>query len=379
MKLYYIIFAILSILSFFEIFCKYKNKTKKFIEFFVLIIVIFLSAIRGKGIGDYETYEIVFKETNIQIGFVQAMISESQHIPEPLYKGINYVIKYFGGSFRSVIIFEAFFVNILIYILCKKIIWTNQSGEHAKDYTITVFFIGWCLGLYNIIIVRQTIAVAICWYSVRYIQKRNLREFILCCIIAACFHASEIAWMPAYWLYNIDIKKSTVRYKYVMLIILFVFIGLILIKPIAFCIPGLVGEKLRWYVSIGYDSYGQTYSVLFILLKMFVNIGILLVVIMFVYKYFKDDKGFKGLVNIYLMGLGIVVSTSFIANQLSRFSQAYTMISIFIFSYLFKRKSDMNDKLCLFMIFIVYMGVRLTLNINGYAILTEGYPTIWRQ
>jgi hypothetical protein len=53
---------------------------------------------------------------------------------------------------------------------------------------------------------RQAIAIAITFFSFRYIQERNIVKFIICIGLASIFHTTAIIFSAAYPLYNIRLS-----------------------------------------------------------------------------------------------------------------------------------------------------------------------------
>lgn len=379
MIFYFAVFSTLGFLSFIEIFFKVDKKAKRLIEILIVLSCIIISAVRGDGAGDYENYRRLFESTNVHVSLLTSIAQPNMRLSEPIYSSLNYIIKFFGGNFQTLVVFEAVFVNLIVYYITKYIFTDDAISIKTKDYTITVFFIMWSLGLYNIIVIRQTMAVVVCWYSIKYIKNKNLKRYMICLLIAACLHESEIFWLPAYWIYNIDIKSYAKRMKYYLVLFLFVCIGAISVRPLIQYVPGVAGEKVRLYADIGLSDYGLGYSVFFIFFKTLFNIAVILFLVWYLFISVKDSDVFCGIVNIYLMGVGIVLATSFVTNQLSRLSQSYTMISIFLFPFLFKQKSSSSKKMLLYIAFSLYMGLRLYINIHASSVLSLGYPVYWRN
>lgn len=374
MLFYYLIFSALAFLSFIEIFCKLDKKIKRFLERIVVLSCIIISSLINDEFGDLINYKHLFNNTSVDVSLISSISQGALKLSEPLYSTLNYAIKFLGGSFRTFLIFEACFVNILIYYIAKKIFYSEINSKCSKDFTITIYFIMWCLGLWNIIIIRQTLAVALCWYSIRYIIKKRKLPFYLCVASATLIHASEFFWMPAYYIYNQGIKGKRKRYRLYFLLIILCIIGIILIRPIANVLPGVIGRKVRNYISHGNDAYGLGYSLSFVLFKTFFNIFITLIVAAYLSRNLRSVRKLGGIIALYTTGAAIVLCTTFVNTQLSRLAQAYTMISFFIFPYMFKQKTKLYEKEFLFVFFITYMALRLYISIHGNAVLSQGYP-----
>lgn len=70
---------------------------------------------------------------------------------------------------------------------------------------------------------RQSIAIAICFLSITYIQQRKPIAFLVAVLIAASFHSSALIFLPFYFIYRIKIKRNIRFITVAILPILFVF------------------------------------------------------------------------------------------------------------------------------------------------------------
>lgn len=373
MKFYYSIFLVLLMLSAAEVFGHIPRRLKTMIEIAVLAVMILISGIRSGPLGDFENYEALFNNTNIRQNIWQLLKDPVMANTEILYNLLNYTVKYAGGSFRTFIVLEAVIVNVLFYVFCKTTVFHDTGLK--KDYTLTVFLTMWGLRLFQIYIVRQTIAIAICWSSIRYIRKRRFIKFALCILAAVMFHRSAAVFIAAYWIYWVNSKNRMKRIEYFTAVIIGSVGFIIFIRPLSEYLPGMTGYKVRMYLDTGLSGYGSGFNLLFIFMKTFANIGVILFIILFLFRRMKDDDFFLGLSNLYGLGAAVVFATSFTANQLSRLAQPFTMISIFIFPYLFCRAGRKN-KVILYLVFTFYLGMRLYLNIHESVVMLQGYPNI---
>lgn len=60
------------------------------------------------------------------------------------------------------------------------------------------------LGIYQaqMNVSRNAIAIFICYISFQFVEERKLLKFILCVMIASCFHETALFFIPVYWLVN---------------------------------------------------------------------------------------------------------------------------------------------------------------------------------
>lgn len=373
---FYSIFCILWILSFWEIFFKYGKIEKRILNRLVVLLSIAISSIRNGPIGDFDSYRQVFLDTNVSINPLKSMFLINSHATEPLYNLMNYCTKIIFNDFRAFIVFEAIFVNVILYTFCMKIQWYDKR----RDYTITFFWIVWSLGLYNIIIIRQTLACVVCWMSIRYMKEKNIFKFIGYSIVATMIHRSALLWLPAYYIYQTDTITSKQRISYYLKIIVGTFALVVLLKVSVSILPGIFGSKMARYIRLGLYSGGQAYSVWLLLVKSIANICVIILFISSLYKINKNNEVFRGYCNLYLCGAGIVVASTFLSNALARLATPYSMLSAFIIIYFFENNTKLHTKLQnrfnSFLLISLYLALRLYTYINGYNLFATGYPTM---
>lgn len=82
-----------------------------------------------------------------------------------------------------------------------------------------------CLGffLFTFSGVRQSIALAITFYSFRFIKDRKLLMFLLCLGLATLFHKSAMVFGVAYFLYPLKFKMKHLLFTFYFLIFVLIF------------------------------------------------------------------------------------------------------------------------------------------------------------
>lgn len=370
MIFYFIVFLLLASLSLLEIFTNIQPRLKSLLELFSLFFSIFLSSIRCGAAGDYYSYKEVFEQTPRIANVFLAITTRNSHATEIGYNLLNYLVKIVVNNYQIFVFVEALIVNLLLFYLLKTIF----KGT-SKSYVLTAYLILWSLGLYNIVIVRQTIAVMVCWCSIKYIQRKEFVKFLILFLIAFSIHRACIIWIFAYFIYHI--KTIKIRYRVIYYVILFImpFVMLPVIKFGSAYLPGVIGEKISYYLSQGLISYGESYGVVFLLLKSIINVMFILFIFTYLYERFDEDNLYIGLYNLVAFGTAIVVMASISSNELSRLATPYTMLSVFLFKYLFELNNDNKNKLFMFGFLIAYMALRLFVYINGSS-LSNGFENI---
>ena len=95
--------------------------------------------------------------------------------------------------------------GLLFSIAVSKTVYVNSQNVMLS----MVMYI--CLGLYIFMVqgLRQSIAISICLLATEYCKKRRLWPFLLCMLLAFCFHRSSIAFAIMYPLYGGRFGKKT--------------------------------------------------------------------------------------------------------------------------------------------------------------------------
>lgn len=158
-----LVYIIMIIVSCFFAFLACKNTNNKFNK--ILFVLTFLplfvvSAIRFNVGRDYmDTYvytfnKILYGATHIRIDFG--------------FYFLNKLIIIFGGSYQWVFIISSFIIN---FFICKSIY------EQSEDKFLSVFiYICGTLYFFTLNGVRQSMALSLFYYSLKYIEKKILKS-----------------------------------------------------------------------------------------------------------------------------------------------------------------------------------------------------------
>lgn len=194
-----------------EIDNKNKNMLVNTVFFFLIISLIFIGGFRDNIGADFNSYVCKFDDIPV---LSKGFFVETEQIHGEIgYKLLNSFIKTIGLNNHMYL-----FVIIIIICIMLNINSLNKYTEHfyiGFYVYICLYFWGREMGQ-----VRQAIATALCFYSIRYIKDRNLMKFLLMALLATTFHTTSIIIIPFYFISHKEFKKSF----YIMLII----IGIIL-------------------------------------------------------------------------------------------------------------------------------------------------------
>lgn len=164
----------------------------------ILILIFFISAIRDSTIGtDYKHY-IKFYEYIYKHGDFSSLLKRNEI-------GWDYLNYYFA---KAKIPFEIFFglVSFLIYYFFIK-------GAYKFQYLLPLMlffiftsgFFYWTLsGL------RQSIAIMIFFFSIKFIIEKRIYTYILFILLASLFHISALVMLPIYFLNYLKFNRSII-------------------------------------------------------------------------------------------------------------------------------------------------------------------------
>lgn len=178
-----------------------KRLTKKRIWIIFLIIPLFiLVGFRGIDIGNdtgnyYRIYNTISKESILS------------NIDYRMESGYIIIMRFFGFLGCNYLTFQLI-VSFFIYFSLGKFLY--KYSENIA-FSILVFI---CLRFmfFTMNIVRQCIAISILFYSVKYIEKKELLKFISIVILASTFHNSAIIFILFYCFSYIrfSLRKATI-------------------------------------------------------------------------------------------------------------------------------------------------------------------------
>jgi len=347
MLFYFAIFFILFIFSLCEIYGLRQTENKFFFSFLCFFLFI-LSFIRWKTGTDWETYNVFFDASidwNIESEF------------EWGFARINEVVK---------ILFDNY--TVLLFILAI-ILFFFQSTALLKfsPYPVTSLLFLWSISFANIFFVRQSIATAILFFSIKYIRERKLFNFLLCLFVAMLFHRTSLIFLLAWWIYPLKIRPIIMMIGIGFSLILTVFLSELMLS-LGSVFGGMAQSKIQFYIENGEDAFGVEIPMAQIIFKGFINkIFIFILSLYFLIVIEKREIEFRGYLNLYWVGILIYFSTISISVALVRLSFAYDMCSVVMVPIILKNIQRKDLRFAMFLIFIIYFLMRLYVTINGVS------------
>ena len=176
MIFYFAIFTLLAFFSFLEIFA--FKKVDSVLFFLVLTFFLFsLSFIRWETGTDWDAY-LNFFEISTE------WFSESEEF-EWGFSRLNEIIRSYSSNY-----------TVMLFVMAA-ILFSFQSKAILafSPYPITSILILWSTTFANIFFVRQTVSIAILFFSIRYIQEKRFWSFLLMIFFAMLFHRTSIIFI----------------------------------------------------------------------------------------------------------------------------------------------------------------------------------------
>lgn len=358
MEIYFFTLVILFVFSILELKFTLTNIEHRVMLVFVYCLFVFQVGLRWQTGTDWDSYFYHFDEIK-NISDVYLTITGF----EIGYSFLILVFKFFCKDYAVFLLVHALFYHYLVFAAFKK-------------YTPYIFvsllvFYSTTLGVWGSN--RQLIALAICFYALKYVVEKNTIKFFLLIFIAYFIHGTALLFIIYYFL-NKDIKRSWI---FVILGLSFV-IGKTNIPFQAFSILGShIGDmgtaKVEYYSSSEVLT-AKTLSV-FGLIKRLVFISLFL----YNYKALTSKlPTYKLIFNGYFVGLVIYLlfSSSFLV-LVNRGSLYFTTMEVLLLACQFYILNNKNDKIIFLVLLFIACIFLLFQSISGYPDLFIPYKGIF--
>lgn len=248
MTIYYFLVAFIAMISFFTLSMKNKYKRNKIIIKFACISIILIQGLRRITVG-----------VDL-IGYIPAL-SLSRDLD--FFAGdklFNYELGYslYSQFFAKFNVSDQLYLFIVAITIMMPIgyVWIKNSKMPWLSVYIYItlgFFTFSFSGL------RQAIAVAITFFSFKYIQEKKLFKFVICIALAMSFHISAIIFIVAYPLYYLKLKQIHFYYIIPGFIFTFIFRSRIFSMLYGLYRGGVGGTEVT-------DAYTMLFVMIFVLI-----------------------------------------------------------------------------------------------------------------
>lgn len=235
--------------------------------------VLYIGANRSILLGtDNAMYFVWFQNMVYKADFIDGMTNGGTK--DILYNLLVYLVAIFTNDYSSLCFWTTLFT---IY----PILWgIKLSDDYLSDkaFSLIVFFLMFYCGLLNI--VRQGIALSICFLSLVYFIKKRFITFVICVVIATLFHRSAIVFFILPFLY-----KCVCKGNFFQRLSLFVVTSISVMFFLNAVIPPLIEIGL---LTSKYEFYIDKISYIFSFKQTMIKFPLLLLCTLSVYKNFNN-------------------------------------------------------------------------------------------
>ncbi|CDT01423.1 conserved membrane hypothetical protein [Sphingobacterium sp. PM2-P1-29] len=355
----YLIYFIIALLAFFEINGGSSLLKKVLVVPFLILFV--LASIRWERGTDWLSYITLFENVD-NVFYLLAF--------EPGFYYLNYIVASFSDNYTIVLLLQAIIIYVLHFYVIKK--------YSISPFVTLMIWFGFYIG--SIFFVRFHVALAITLFSFIFIVDRKFWKFFICVLVAFCFHRSAILFIPAYFLFD---KTFTRRQLLLGMVVSFFLsalfeIGLNFLGQINL---GIISEKASTYAEVGSEYAEEPTRSAFqiMLIGSSYRVLLLLLIVGFYYDLYKENVTFRGLLNIYFVGMCLFIIVTPVSVSVARMSQYYEYFQFLMIPYFILRfEYRSNRNLVLLCIMLFYL-MRLKSNVSFYEDLYVPYKTIFNK
>lgn len=210
MAAYILIWLLVFVISVPDVFKPAKTVQDIFLMVLFAVLLLFIGTRFETG-PDLDVYHTYYRQSPL---FWEALTNYKAYayIPvEPLYLLINAGAKSLGLTFNGYLLCYSFFFMIPVFHVVRKY-------SVAPLISILVYYYYGYFSGFSVL--RQVMAAAVFFYGIQFIIERKLWKYILCMLLASCFHISALILIPLYFLVHKNFKAAH--------ILILVFIAIIL-------------------------------------------------------------------------------------------------------------------------------------------------------
>lgn len=221
---------------------KSRNKINFILcSFIAILIPSILAGIRDSGIGtDTQVYVdsswyIIETYANQPITiFIKDILNNNIQL-EIAYNLIGYCIAVLGGNIHWFYFILNFIVLLFVYL-------TINDNKHNASMSLMMFVFLFTFYNISLNLVRQSLALSICSYAYKYIERKQWRNFIIFQVLAILTHNTAFFFILVVPFHFLLESKRTVLNKY------FVY-AILLITPFAFSLSDII---ISYLVLVGF-------------------------------------------------------------------------------------------------------------------------------
>lgn len=316
------------------IFMKKINKGNKIIELIILSLLILICGLRYNVGTDYNLYVEMFHNID--------NVSRTEFVVRFIIKANQFI---FGYKEQFFFLSMSTLTIVFYYLGIKKL--SKKIGNSL--------FLFVALGYYAIMFngIRQALAMAICFFSTKYINERKFLKYVIIILLATMCHTTALIMIPMYFLNMIKLDKKTSIVLTALFSSSFVLYNTVL-NIVTTYIP-----RYAPYANKGTMTYTEAGPGTYVIAIFHIIIAILL--ILNKEKMIEENKGNNTYFNLYLFS--IIFYTMGFANtvvvRLAYYFSIYLIVLLIdLFKIMFKEKND-KVYICINLFFVLYYIIHL--------------------
>lgn len=337
------------------------NKRPNILWYYLFICILFaLGALRWERGGDWTAYTTHFDYPKDTEGFEL---------------GYQYTIETIKWLWNDFSVYLAIGMCVILGLTGSTI--TRYSP--LPLFSLAIFFSANFAGIF---FTRQLIAVAICLYSIRYIEQRKLWLFLLSIGIAILYHRTAFLFLFAYPIF----RRYFSIWQYVLILgtstILSLIIGQVIIATVGIFGP-VIEAKITVYLQAGEEGYAHglgDVSPIVVLLKGLASRMLIVVLLLWqLNQHRKLNPTINGLINIYMLGVCFFTFLTPISTVLTRAIIPFDLVSMLLLPWVVIKTRTTLGKLLIYWLLVCYLFFRLNSNIGYYKQLYIPYKSIFNK
>lgn len=310
---------------------KNNNKPTKLFVFFIILVLVLISGFRDLTYigGDEAVYRIEFKAISYNPDMVNNLDKEF------VFYYIIYILTLISSNSQILIFICALITNILIVLTLYK---------YSKHFTFSLFlYIS--LGMYftSFNIMRQYLALSICFWAIRYIFDKKTIKYCICILIASLIHSSAIILIPIYFICRLLQFKNKYWLFLMITIIIAIFFDKFMGMLQSFSNNNLYSNYADWYFN---EKKGVN------LIRIIVSIMPCFFMLINKKEIIRDDDN-KFLLYFSVLAAGIsIISANFI--YVARINPYFSIINLLLYPQILDIVSNRDKKLFICFIIIAF-------------------------
>lgn len=315
-----------------------NTKLKKIYAILAVVIPSILAGIRGMSVGtDIKVY--IIKNFDLAIQYKSLLKYLSNFGDSYAYWTVSYLVSRLTKNVNAVLFIYQLIIMIFTFYVCKNNM--KRCPVYLSYFTFLILFYNRSLNMS-----RQTIAIVIVLYALKYLEDKKYIKYIIWIVIASLFHFTALSAIFILLIYII-IKSDKSRI-FSSLIIILALVCLVFYEEIVIFLINIVhilpDKYLSYTVSNGYIKVYE------------IALKILFMVLISIYRDIisKDDKYNKFFMYCLVIDI-ILYFIGAISKYANRITYYFGYMSVIIYPQVYKIAINKNQKKCMVIIYIALM------------------------